>query len=133
MAAACRLIVTTTSSHKPLLFAADIHTGTHINAVGSDGAGKKELDPELVRRAKVVADKAHQSLAIGELQLIAPRADGRDLIYAELGDICSGTRAGRETAEEITIFDSSGVSFQDLVVANHLVKRAIAANHASMA
>jgi len=127
------IVITTTPATSPLIMSEWIRSGTHINAVGSDGAGKKELDPELVRRAKVVADNAHQSFAIGELQLIPPRADGRELIHAKLGDICSGARAGRETAEEITIFDSSGVSFQDLVVANHLVKRAAAANHASIA
>ncbi len=127
------IVITTTPSTNPLIMSEWIRPGTHINAVGSDGAGKKELDPELVRRAKVVADKAQQSFAIGELQLIAPRIDGHDLIYAELGEICSGAKAGRQTADEITIFDSSGVSFQDLVVANHLVKRAIAKNQASTA
>ena len=127
------IVITTTPVTSPLIMSQWIRPGTHINAVGSDGAGKKELDPELVRRAKVVADNAHQSFAIGELQLIPPRADGRDLIYAKLGDICSGAKPGRETAEEVTIFDSSGVSFQDLVVANHLVRRAAAADYASMA
>ena len=126
------IVITTTPATSPLIMSEWIRAGTHINAVGSDGAGKKELDPELVRRAKVVADKAHQSFAIGELQLIAPREDGLDLVYAELGEICSGAKAGRQRPDEITIFDSSGVSFQDLVVANHLVKRAIQGNQASI-
>jgi ornithine cyclodeaminase/alanine dehydrogenase-like protein (mu-crystallin family) len=42
-----------------------------------------------------------------------------------LGAICNGSAAGRETADEITIFDSSGVNFQDLVVADYLVRRSI--------
>lgn len=119
------IIITTTPSTQPLVMSPWVRPGTHVNAVGSDGEGKKEIDPELIRRSKFVADLASQSLTIGELQNVAPRSDGRDLIYAELGAICNGSTAGRESAEEITIFDSSGVNFQDLVVADYLVRRSI--------
>lgn len=119
------IIVTTTPATNPLVMSGWVRPGTHVNAVGSDGAGKKELDPELVRRSKFVADKAGQSLTIGELQGVQPRADGRDLLYAELGAICAGLKPGREDDREITVFDSSGVSFQDLVVANYLVNQAL--------
>ena len=118
------IIVTTTPATSPLVMSAWVRPGTHVNAVGSDGAGKKELDPQLVRRSKFVADKVSQSLTIGELQGVPPRDDGRDLMYAELGEICAGSKPGREEDVEITIFDSSGVSFQDLVVANYLVNQA---------
>jgi ornithine cyclodeaminase/alanine dehydrogenase-like protein (mu-crystallin family) len=118
------IIVTTTPSTRPLVMSSWISPGTHINAIGSDGAGKKELDPALVRRAKFVADKTAQSQTIGELQQVPPRCDGRELIYAELGQICAGQRAGRENDGEITVFDSSGVSFQDLVVAHYLLRQA---------
>lgn len=125
------IVVTTTPATAPVIMSQWVRPGTHINAVGSDGAGKKELDPELIRRAKVIADKVQQSRVLGELQGVPPRTDGRELIYAELGQICCGSRPGRESEEEITIFDSSGVSFQDLVVANYLVRRAALAPHAS--
>jgi ornithine cyclodeaminase/alanine dehydrogenase-like protein (mu-crystallin family) len=46
------------------------------------------------------------------------------MIHASLGEICAGLKAGRENDEEITVFDSSGVSFQDLIVAGYLVERA---------
>jgi alanine dehydrogenase len=119
------IIITTTPATSPLVMSAWVRPGTHVSAVGSDGAGKKEIDPELVRRSKFVADKASQSLTIGELQGVSPRQDGRDLIYAELGEICAGLKPGREDESEITVFDSSGVSFQDLIVANYLVNRAM--------
>jgi ornithine cyclodeaminase/alanine dehydrogenase-like protein (mu-crystallin family) len=117
------IVVTTTPSTSPLVLNPWIRSGTHINAIGSDGAGKRELDPALIRRAKFVADKASQSETIGELQQLVqdPSAD-RPLLYAELGQICAGLRAGRENREEITIFDSSGVIFQDLVVADFLAR-----------
>lgn len=119
------IIVTTTPAMRPLVMNQWVRPGTHVNAVGSDGAGKKEIDPELIRRSKFVADRASQSRSIGELQNVEARADGRDLIYAELGEICNGSRAGRTDEGEITVFDSSGVSFQDLVVADYLVRQAI--------
>jgi ornithine cyclodeaminase/alanine dehydrogenase-like protein (mu-crystallin family) len=112
------IVVTTTPSTSPIVLDRWILSGTHINAIGSDGAGKRELDPALIRRAKFVADKASQSQTIGELQQLGP------LLHAELGQICAGLRAGRESREEITIFDSSGVSFQDLVVADFLARHA---------
>ncbi len=118
------IVVTTTPSTSPIVMDEWIRPGTHINAVGSDGAGKRELDPELVRRAKVVPDKSFQSRSIGELQDVAPRPDGRDLVHAELGQVCCGIRPGRTSDEDITVFDSSGIGLQDLVVASHLVQRA---------
>jgi ornithine cyclodeaminase/alanine dehydrogenase len=119
------IVVTTTPATSPLVLDAWIRSGTHINAIGSDGAGKRELDPLLIRRAKFVADKASQSKTIGELQQLVPdRAQDRPLMHAELGQICAGLRTGRENLEEITIFDSSGVSFQDLVVADFLARHA---------
>jgi ornithine cyclodeaminase/alanine dehydrogenase len=123
--AAADVVVTTTPSTSPLVLNAWIRPGTHINAIGSDGAGKRELDPALIRRAKFVADKASQSQTIGELQQLSQdSAQQRPLLHAELGQICAGLRVGRENCEEITIFDSSGVSFQDLVVADFLAKHA---------
>jgi ornithine cyclodeaminase len=68
-----RLIVTATASRAPLLFARDLHAGTHISAVGSDSPGKQELDPEIVRRAGVVwLDSPEQCARLGEWQHIQP-------------------------------------------------------------
>jgi alanine dehydrogenase len=119
------IVITATPSQKALVLDEWIKPGTHINAVGSDGVGKQELDPKLIRRSKFVADKLRQSLTIGELQLaVAQGEDAKKWVYAELGEICAGLKPGRESAGEITIFDSSGVSFQDLAVANFLMKDA---------
>jgi ornithine cyclodeaminase/alanine dehydrogenase-like protein (mu-crystallin family) len=115
------IVVTTTPATAPLVLNEWIMPGTHVNAIGSDGAGKRELDPELIRRSKFVPDKLVQSASIGELQGVAEGgADPRTLVYAELGQICARIRPGRENESEVTIFDSSGVSFQDLVVAHYL-------------
>ena len=119
------IVITATASHEALVSSDAIGPGTHISAVGSDGQGKQELDVGLLQRAKIVVDKAAQSLTIGELQhAVRKGLDAEKMIFAELGEICAGLKPGRETAEEITVFDSSGVSFQDLVVAGYLVRRA---------
>jgi alanine dehydrogenase len=116
------IVVTTTPSTTPLILNEWVLPGTHINAIGSDGAGKRELDTRLILRSKFVPDNLAQSASIGELQGMTPSgADSRSMAHAELGQICAGMKAGRENDAEITIFDSSGVSFQDLVVAHYLV------------
>jgi alanine dehydrogenase len=119
------IVVTTTPSTKPLVLDAWVRSGTHINAIGSDGVGKRELDPLLFKRSKFVVDSVRQSVTIGELQNVTrDDAEAKSFIHAELGEICAGMKPARESEREITIFDSSGVSFQDLVVANFLVERA---------
>lgn len=119
------VIITATNSTQALVASNSVCPGTHITAVGSDSKGKQELEVGLLHRAKVVVDKIGQSIEIGELQhAMGSGLDARSLIYSELGEICAGLKAGRENDEEITIFDSSGVSFQDLVVAGYLLRRA---------
>ena len=116
------VVITTTPSTAPLVLNDWVRPGTHINAIGSDGAGKREIDPLLIRRSKFVPDKTSQSVSIGELQGVAPEGvDAQGLVHAELGQICAGIKPARENDTEITIFDSSGVSFQDLIVAHYLV------------
>jgi alanine dehydrogenase len=119
------VIITATNSTQALVSSDSVCLGTHITAVGSDSKGKQELELRLLLRAKVVVDKISQSIEIGELQhATSAGLDARSLIYSELGKICAGLKAGRENDEEITVFDSSGVSFQDLVVAGYLLRRA---------
>ena len=118
------IIITATNSTEALIHSDFVRSGTHIIAVGSDAKGKQELDVELLRRATIVVDKVSQSIAIGELQhAITKGWDARGMIHAELGEICAGIKTSRQSEDEITIFDSSGVSFQDLVVAGYLVHK----------
>lgn len=115
------LIVTTTPSGTPILFAGWIKPGAHISAIGSDARGKQELDAYLVAGCSFFTDKKVQSVTIGEMQ--QPLAKGlvtESHILAELGQVCAGRHPGRRSQEEITIFDSSGVSFQDLAIAAHV-------------
>ncbi len=123
--ASADIILTTTPSRTPVVMSHWVKAGTHITAVGSDSPGKQELEVALLARAKVVVDKISQSTTIGEMQhALGLGGLGPTHIYAELGELCVGRKAGRTSEEEITVFDSSGVSFQDMVVAGHLLNLA---------
>lgn len=113
---ACRgadIVVTTTPSFEPVVRAEWIEPGTHINAVGADTRGKHELEPSLLSSAKVIVDNLAQASTLGEVQ----HADSVDVVHATLGEVLTGERNGRDGPAEVTIFDSTGVTFQDLCVA----------------
>jgi alanine dehydrogenase len=119
------IVVTTTPSREPLIQKAWVKAGTHLNAIGSDSVGKQELEAALVASSKLVVDKIQQSITIGEMR--QPLKQGlmkQEDIYAELGELCAKKKLGRENAEEITVFDSSGTSLQDMVVAGYLLELA---------
>jgi alanine dehydrogenase len=120
------IIVTATPSDRFLVDADWVASGTHVNAIGADARGKQEIDPRLFTRAKVVVDKLSQCRELGDLQ--HPLHQGlmqESDVYAELGEIVAGKKAGRTQPEEITIFDATGISFQDLVTAKLAYERAV--------
>lgn len=111
-----RLIVTVTASREPLLFADDLQPGTHITAVGSDGPGKQELGPEILRRADwILADSVRQCERLGELQH-APAQAGR---ARELRD-------GGFLPADLTVADLTGLGVEDLFIAQHVYERSLA-------
>ena len=114
----CRLIVTATPSREPLLQVADIRPGTHITAVGSDTPEKVELEPELLARADiVVVDSLAQSEHRGEVhRAVRAGAVPRDRVV-ELGDVIANPRLGRQSNDQITIADLTGVAVQDIQIA----------------
>jgi ornithine cyclodeaminase len=115
------VIVTCTASREPLIDAAWVRPVAHITAVGSDGEGKQELDPELLRRADILAvDSREQCLRLGELQH-APEAADRAV---ELGAICAGEERGRTPDDRLTICDLTGVGVQDVAAANAVLANA---------
>jgi len=109
------VIVTCTAAREPLVEAGWLAPGAHVTSVGSDGAGKQELDPEIVRRADVlVVDSLDQCLALGELQHAPEHADRA----VELGRLCAGEAGGRTGEAQLTVCDLTGVGVQDVAVAN---------------
>lgn len=114
----CRLIVTTTPSLKPLLWAEDLVAGTHITAVGSDRPGKQELDPAILQRAdRLIVDSRAQCFQYGEtFGALSAGLMTKERI-AELGEVIAGTQPGRQHEDEITVADLTGLGIQDLEIA----------------
>ena len=122
VAAQCNLIVAATPSTTPLLFANDVRPGTHITAVGSDTAGKIELDPAILDLADlVVVDSLEQSKTRGEVfRSVEAGAINRDRV-CELGEVILRSPGARSNNNQITICDLTGVAVQDIQIAKAVV------------
>jgi alanine dehydrogenase len=123
------LCVTCTPAKEFFICERDVPPGMFIAAVGADNEDKQELDPALLgTKNKVVADVVAQCAAIGDLHhaLTAGTATVSG-VYAELGEIVCGKKAGRISEEEITIFDSTGMALQDVASAALVYEKAVTA------
>jgi ornithine cyclodeaminase len=118
------LVCTCTTSSTPVLEGANLPEGVHVNAVGAYTTTMRELDAEAVRRARVVVETREAAAEeAGDLAIaMAEGAIGRDHVLADLSEVVRGTRV-RGSAEDITLFKSVGVAFEDLVVARAAVDR----------
>ena len=113
------IVVTVTPSRKAIVMDEWIRNGVHINAIGADAPGKQELDPKIMKRAKIVVDSLKQCRVIGETQHALSQGLIRETnIHAEIGEILNGRKKGRESDDEITVFDSTGIAAQDIAAAN---------------
>lgn len=119
------VLVTLTPSKVPVVDAAWVKPGTHISAMGADTMGKQELAIEIMAGARVYVDDWIQAASIGESQS-AVRAGLLDehRIAGSLGSVLVGATSGRQTDQEITVFDSTGVAVQDLAVAHRAYQAA---------
>jgi alanine dehydrogenase len=124
-AADADIVCTLTPAREPILKRQWILPGTHINAVGADGPGKQELDPSILTESMVVVDDLKQSVAGGEVNVPISRGQFKpEQIYATLGDIIIGKKAGRKDRNAITVFDSTGLAIEDIAVAKMIYQRA---------
>lgn len=121
------IVVTATPSKKAIIQQDWIEPGIHINAIGADGPGKQELDPLIVKNAdKIVVDSLKQCSVIGEIQhALKQGLITEQDVHAEIGQILIAEREGRKTREEITLFDSTGISAQDIAAAHIVYKTAL--------
>jgi len=119
------ICVTCTTSRQPLLGSDDVSPGTFVAAVGADNPQKQELHPSLMAANKVVCDIVEQCAVMGDLHhALESGVVTRANVYAELGEVVAGKKPGRESQEEITIFDSTGMALQDVAAAAFLYEKA---------
>jgi len=131
IAATCTLIVTATPSCKPLLRAEMIRKGTHITAMGSDTPEKQELDPRILEMAdRIVVDSIRQCLLRGEAFHALAAGVIQQERMIELGAAIRDPDLQRQSDEEITVVDLTGVAVQDIQISK-AVWRALSAPSAA--
>jgi ornithine cyclodeaminase/alanine dehydrogenase-like protein (mu-crystallin family) len=119
------IVVTATSSREPVLESGWVAPGTHVNAMGSNQAQRREIPTELVKRANLIAvDSREQSLMeAGDLLLALGPGEWDRVI--EFQEVVAG-RAGRGRPEDLTLFKSIGLAVEDVAAAAHVYERALA-------
>jgi alanine dehydrogenase len=113
------VVVVATSSRTPVLRGEWLSPGTHVNAVGACRPDWRELDDEALRRARLYVESREAAtresgdvIAAGE-------------VVAEIGEVVSGTRPGRQGAEAVTLFKSVGVAVEDVAAADLVYREAL--------
>jgi alanine dehydrogenase len=127
--AAADIVVTGTTSASPLFSGSLLRPGAHVNNVGSHSMTAREMDTEAVVRSTVVVDSYDAAWAeSGDIMIpIDEGAITREHVVAELGEVVLGKKPGRSNAQELTLFKSNGLAFQDAVTAALALERAKAA------
>jgi len=119
-------VVTATSAREPVVERGWLAPGAHVNAVGSSISTTRELDAATVSAAALFADSRESLVNESGDYLFAVEEDGigPDHIRAELGEVLIGSRNGRSSAGELTVFKSLGLAAEDLAAAEHVYSRA---------
>lgn len=114
------VVITATTGSGPLFDAGAIQPGTHINCVGADTRGKRELPSGALDGARLVVDDKQQAMQLGEAQWA-----GGAVACDELGDLLSGTTRMQRGSSDVTIFDMTGLAVQDIVVSQLVYRKAM--------
>ncbi len=120
------IVCTATTSTTPVFPYHALRPGAHVNAVGSFTPQMQELDEQTIRAALLVVDSREAALEeAGELIMaLQSGVIGPEHIHAELGEIVAGSRPGRQSADQITLFKSVGVAVQDAAAASIALQNA---------
>ncbi len=119
------IICTVTSSKEPVVMGEWVAAGTHINAVGSSTPFARELDTAAIVKSKLFTD-CYESLFNEAGDFLFPKKEGAirdDHVKAEIGEVLSGTKKGREHDDEITVFKSLGIAAEDIFSAYHIYEK----------
>ncbi len=117
------IVVTITTSATPVFDGAWLTEGCHVNAAGSNALIRREIDETTVRNAALVCVDSRATALAEAGDLLPALEKGR--LHAgqlvELGELVAGMRPGRQTAQEITLFESQGMAIQDLALGRRLL------------
>ncbi|MDO4492796.1 MAG: ornithine cyclodeaminase family protein [Clostridia bacterium] len=119
------IICTVTPAHEPILRAEWVKPGAHINAVGACAPKNRELDSDLMAKARVYCDHV-ESVFKESGDFLIPLKEGRygeDHLIGPVGDVLRGVLPGRGAREEITVFKALGMAVEDIACAVYLYER----------
>jgi len=111
------VIVVATAATTPVLLGEWLAPGAHINAVGATRPNWRELDDEVLRKARIFVESREAAMKESGDIIAAGR------IFAEIGEVMAGSKKGRQSGEEITLFKSVGVAVEDIVAADLVWRR----------
>jgi thiomorpholine-carboxylate dehydrogenase len=114
------VIVVATTSQTPVLLGEWLSAGTHINAVGAPRPTWRELDDAVLRAARIYVESREAATRESGDVIAAGQ------VYAEIGEVVTGAKRGRESASEITLFKSVGVAIEDVATADLVYRKALA-------
>lgn len=120
------IICTVTKAREPILFGDWIEPGTHLNVVGSSVAGTAEIDIPTVVKSRFFVDYRSSTITEGGDYLRALRAGAitPEHILAEIGEVANGSKAGRTSPVDVTLYKSLGIAPQDLASAHYVLQKA---------
>jgi ornithine cyclodeaminase len=124
------VIVTATSSLEPVINKEWISPGAHVNAIGTHSPNSREIDSATMAAARLFVDRRESALNEAGDYLLAAQEGliTPDSIIGEIGELLIGTKTGRTSATEITLFKSLGLAIEDVVTADYLYQRAQSQN-----
>jgi alanine dehydrogenase len=122
------VVVTGTHARGALVDAEWVEPGTHIAALGADLEGEQELDAKILQRARIFVDDIRQCRTDGEINV--PLTEGlitEEDVAGEIGKVIVGELEGRQSDDQVTVFDSTGIALQDSATVPLEYERALAA------
>ena len=121
------IVCTVTPSVEPTMRLEWLKPGCHVNGVGSHSPGAREVDGETMAAARVVVDSRDANLReCGDCMIpIAEGLFGPEHVSDEIGEVLAGTKAGRTSPEQITVYQSVGLAIQDIAAAKLVYDRAV--------
>jgi ornithine cyclodeaminase/alanine dehydrogenase-like protein (mu-crystallin family) len=112
------VIVVATAATTPVLMGEWLSPGVHINAVGATRPNWRELDDEALRKARIYVESREAAMKESGDIIAAGQ------IFAEIGEVVAGSKTGRESDGEITLYKSVGVAVEDIVAADLVYRNA---------
>jgi ornithine cyclodeaminase len=120
------IVCTVTKAREPIVSGEWLAPGTHLNVVGSSIAATAEIDTPAVVKSRFFVDYRSSTITEGGEYLRALRAGAitPEHILAEIGEVANGSKPGRASPNDVTLYKSLGIAPQDLASAHYVLQKA---------